>query len=350
MQTDCELLTSHHRREGILALVPRVLAGVLGGFTLLNLLAGSMRPGFDANVWWIDLRAWPAALASALLAVGGVLLCAWAYRPVAGVRRARATRGVVGLLALACMADALRYGLLVHAGRIHTSAVLPLSLFVAAGLVWIVRSVRAGGSERAMGEARPVRWRKRRAVAAVTVCGATLILWALAQMTFYGRTDYRRDADAIVVFGAGVYADGRCSDALADRMRTGIELYTQGYAPMLIVSGGPGMGDVHETEAMRDFAIAHGVAADAICLDRQGLSTAATARNTVEMFRRLGCSRVLAVSHSYHLPRVKLAYQRAGWDVFTVPAKESYVLTAMPYYMTREIAALWCYYLRPPAA
>ena len=52
-------------------------------------------------------------------------------------------------------------------------------------------------------------------------------------------------------------------------------------------------------------------------------------------------------SEFYHLPRIKLAYQRAGWDVFTVPAKESYLLRQMPYNMAREVAAMWVYYLRP---
>jgi len=50
---------------------------------------------------------------------------------------------------------------------------------------------------------------------------------------------------------------------------------------------------------------------------------------------------------SYHLPRIKLAYQRDGWDVFTVPAKESHLLRQMPYNMAREVAAIWVYYLRP---
>ena len=45
-----------------------------------------------------------------------------------------------------------------------------------------------------------------------------------------------------------------------------------------------------------------------------------------------------------------MAYRRAGWEVYTVPAKESYLLTYMPYYVAREVAALWVYYLRPLAA
>jgi hypothetical protein len=53
------------------------------------------------------------------------------------------------------------------------------------------------------------------------------------------------------------------------------------------------------------------------------------------------------VSHFYHLPRIKMTYLRHGRDVWTVPAKESYLLKAMPKYMAREVVALWLYYLRP---
>jgi hypothetical protein len=36
--------------------------------------------------------------------------------------------------------------------------------------------------------------------------------------------------------------------------------------------------------------------------------------------------------------------------VYTVPARESYTLTAMPYFVARETIALWVYYLRPLAS
>ncbi len=57
--------------------------------------------------------------------------------------------------------------------------------------------------------------------------------------------------------------------------------------------------------------------------------------------------RVIAVSNFYHLPRVKLTYQRAGIDVLTVPAKDTRTMVQLPYNMAREVAALWIYYLRP---
>jgi hypothetical protein len=55
---------------------------------------------------------------------------------------------------------------------------------------------------------------------------------------------------------------------------------------------------------------------------------------------------VLAVSHFYHLPRIKLAYQRAGLDVCTVPARQGRWLSQIPYNMAREVAAFWVYYVR----
>jgi vancomycin permeability regulator SanA len=181
----------------------------------------------------------------------------------------------------------------------------------------------------------------------MAVACSCAVCFTVAQMLFFGKTDYRRPADAAVVLGARVYADGRLSDALADRVRTACQLYRDGLVRRLIFSGGPGDGTIHETEAMKRAAIGLGVKAENIWLDKTGVNTQATVRNTEALLQECHASRVLVVSHAYHLPRVKLAYQRDGWDVFTVPARESYFLRQMPYNMAREVAALWVYYLRP---
>ena len=76
------------------------------------------------------------------------------------------------------------------------------------------------------------------------------------------------------------------------------------------------------------------------------MNTEATVRNTIPLFNEWHSQRVLAVSHFYHLPRVKLAYQRAGLDVCTVPARQGRWLGQIPYNMAREVAAFWVYYAR----
>jgi uncharacterized SAM-binding protein YcdF (DUF218 family) len=113
------------------------------------------------------------------------------------------------------------------------------------------------------------------------------------------------------------------------------------------MSGGPAPGDLHETESMRRFAVELGVPADRIMLDKLGLNTDKTVQNTIPMFRQHGFKRVLVVSHYFHLPRIKLTYSRANQDVFTVPARQKYRLTYRTWQITREVAALWAYYLRP---
>ncbi|HET6345093.1 MAG TPA: YdcF family protein, partial [Myxococcota bacterium] len=150
-------------------------------------------------------------------------------------------------------------------------------------------------------------------------------------------------AAAILVFGARAYADGRPSDALSDRVRAAAALYHQGLAPLVIMSGGPGDGATHETQAMRALAQSLGVPADRIILDEHGLNTRASIRNC----RHFGAGPLLAVSHSYHLPRIKLEADRAGVPVYTVPAPQGRPLRKLPLFVARETVAWWWYYARP---
>jgi vancomycin permeability regulator SanA len=216
-----------------------------------------------------------------------------------------------------------------------------MSLLIVAALGWI-----ATGLWKAQTDG------PRRAWHGLVFCGAfamSAAAFPLAQMFFFGTTDYRRHADVAVVLGARTYADGTASQALSDRVKTAVELYQQGLVARLVFSGGPGDGPITEPQAMRQVAMDCGVPDDAINLDEAGVNTDATVKNTCEMFERLNVQRVLVVSHAYHLPRVKLAYQRAGREVRTVPARQSRRLRNEPMFVAREVVAVWFYYLRPLA-
>ena len=76
------------------------------------------------------------------------------------------------------------------------------------------------------------------------------------------------------------------------------------------------------------------------------MNTEETVKNSQAIFSHLQASRVLVVSHFYHLPRIKMAYARTGREVYTVPARESYFLRQMPLFLAREVAAFWVYYAR----
>lgn len=317
----------------------RGMAMFLGGFTLLNLVGELRASGFDANEWWIDLRVLPAGLADGVLAVAGVVLVMFAVRPLRTAAERVVTRMVLWGLVGATFFNAVVFWVLVWRGEIRPGVVVPLSAVICAALAVLLAASAQKEARRLGGGGRFV------AMLSFAVC---MVGFPVAQMYCYGKTDYRRPADAIVVFGARTYADGRPSQALADRVRTACGLYNAGLARVMIMSGGPGDGAVHETEAMRRMAMELGVPGDAILMDKEGLNTDATVKNTVPMLEKMGAQRVLAVSHFYHLPRVKMTYERAGkMVVFTVPAEETYPLMMLPRYMAREVVALWGYYLRP---
>lgn len=318
--------------------LPHGLALFLGGFALLNIFGNFRAPGFDANLWWIDLRAVPTWLSNSMLLISGACLISFALRPRQSASRRLLTISCIAILGFVAALNAIEFYVFWIRGSIRAGIPIPFSLLVCCALTIIL--FRAQQREpRNLGKFSPI----------LVVWVACAAIFPFAQMLFFGKTDYRRSADIAVVLGARVYADGRPSDVLADRVRTACKLYHNGTVKKLLFSGGPGDGSIHETEGMKRMAAQLGVKPEDILLDVHGVNTQATVKNTEALFQQLHASRILVVSHFYHLPRIKLAYRRDGWEVYTVPAKESYLLRQMPYNMAREAAALWVYYFRPLA-
>jgi vancomycin permeability regulator SanA len=318
--------------------VARGFAAFIGGFTLLNVLGSQRAVHFDASHWWINADLLPAPWWQLLLLGGALSLLAFAFNNRMTWWRRYITTAFTTLFLVVTIINGITfYGLLAD-HRIEAGVPLPLSFLFSGALALILWSVW---------HATPKGTRRTRWPIIAGTAVACALLFPLTQIFFFGKTDYRRRSDVAVVFGARAYASGKPSDALADRVRTACDLYRDGTVSKLIFSGGPGDGAIHETECMRRFATNLGVKDKDIILDAQGVSTQATVKNTIPLIEELGGGRVLAVSHYFHLPRIKLTYQRGGVEVYTIPAKESYILRQTPMLLLREIAAWWVYYLRP---
>jgi vancomycin permeability regulator SanA len=323
--------------------VARGMALFLAAFTLLNLVGSHLSPGFDANSWWIDLRYLPPFAGKFSLAIASAALFAFAIgRPDHWLTR-RLVSIAIGALTIAVSINILSFYWEWFTGRIRPGIPIPLSLLLSIALGFVLRASflpwKLPG------------WKQR--VVLLMAFLASFFLFPLAQMYCFGKTDYRRQADAAVVFGARAYADGSPSQVLEDRVRTAVELYRAKLVPLLIFSGGPGDGPVSEPEAMRTLAMSLTVPASAIILDEQGLTTEKTVENTTRLFTDRGIRKVLAVSTFYHLPRIKMTYSREltaakpATEIYTVPATEPHTLTKLPLFMAREVIALWFYYLKP---
>lgn len=327
----------------LLTILARSIALFTGGFTLINLTGECVVNRFDATIWWLDLAVLPYT-STRLFQVGFALAMTWFG--LFGLDRKRARTTVVRFtimvfgLAAATVATAntITFFQLVLSEQISASTHLPLSLFVAGAMLLVVLAALL-----------PTTQQQHNGSRRLPLSGAfiTFLLFPLGLTWFFGSTDYCRPADVAVVFGAKAFANGTPSVVLADRVSHACDLYRQGYIRGLIFSGGPGDGNVHETESMQRLALQLGVDADDIWLDRKGLSTEETVRNTLPLLDSLGARRVVAVSHSYHLPRIKMAYLRRGINVYTTPAEDRSGHGSKPKQLAREVIAFWAYYIRP---
>lgn len=107
------------------------------------------------------------------------------------------------------------------------------------------------------------------------------------------------NADCILVLGAGV-RNNQPSPMLNDRLETAIQLYQQGKAPKMIMSGDHGREDYNEVGVMKEFAINAGVPSDDIFMDHAGFSTYESIYRAKEVFQ---AKKIIIVTQDYHLYR-----------------------------------------------
>jgi len=321
----------------VTAVFARGLAVFFGIFGVLNAAASLRGRGFGENVLWVDPRPLPEWVGQPLVGLAAALLLAWAIWPRCRPWRSWAAALAAGFLAAVAFWNVFSFYWALGTGVIDATVPVPLSLFVCAVMIWLAWVVR-----------RPAP-RRTSPVAAAGIAAVAVVVglaFPVCLMLFFGTTDYSRPSDAAVVFGAQVLKNGALTASLSDRVRTGADLYLDELVDVVIVSGGRGDGGRHECDAMRSYAEELGVPAGAIVEDRTGVNTQATVDHTVALFESDGYGRVLVVSQFYHLPRIKMAYERAGIDVRTVPAKADHWIKETPVIMAREIPAFWLYYLR----
>ncbi|MBI4241949.1 MAG: YdcF family protein [Candidatus Rokubacteria bacterium] len=130
-----------------------------------------------------------------------------------------------------------------------------------------------------------------------------------------------RSADAIVILGGGVTWPGalQCQSLL--RLQRGVELYRQGYAPRVIVTGGvtaPDAAVPTEAKLMRQLALTMGVKPDDIVVEDRATRTYENAVRVAAIMRRGGWRSAVLVTDPVHMRRARLVFERVG--ILTHPA------------------------------
>ena len=155
-------------------------------------------------------------------------------------------------------------------------------------------------------------------------------------------------ADAIVVLGSGVGADGELTGSSQRKALAGIELYRKGIAPKLIFVG----WESREAEARALLALELGVAAEAILTAAGARTTRDETEHAAALLHATGASRVLLVTGGLHMRRAAGLFGRAGFLVAPAPIPDTYCRESVPenrvtlaIMLLRESAALAYYRL-----
>ena len=316
----------------------------LGVFSLLNVLSHFLHPtSVTMNLWWIDSTFLGIPLGGRFIPLGryleliaALLLILWAIKPRASLPRRVLTEISVAALALIALCNAITYWQLLSQGGLYEASPVPLSLIICIALVAIAQRIHAIKA-----------FPEQKNLLRIT-CFALVValIFPLLQIGFFGTTDYRKQADAVIVLGAEAHDDGTPSVALAERMDTAVELYKDGYAPYLIVSGGIGANGVDESQVMSAYAQSKGVPASAILRDSKGDSTEKTMQNTLRIAEQKGFDTLLVTSSFYHLPRIKMLFWQEGCNVATGPTIGDITNNGTSVALWREIPAWWVYWLK----
>jgi SanA protein len=157
----------------------------------------------------------------------------------------------------------------------------------------------------------------------------------------YGRLIYSAadvpDERVALVLGARVYATGRLSGMLRDRVETAVALYKAGKVQKLLMSGDNSSLEYNEPDAMMAHAIAMGVPAADVQPDYAGRRTYDSCYRARAIFQ---VESAVIVTQAFHLPRALFLCNQLGVQSVGVAADQrQYDPRSIAWSESREVPA-----------
>ncbi len=160
-----------------------------------------------------------------------------------------------------------------------------------------------------------------RVLLSLVVAFALYLVLTFVQVWHASRSDAAQSADAIVVLGAAQY-DCTPSPVLEQRLDHAFELYEDGVAGTIVVTGGKQSGDrCTEAESSANYLRGLGVPDDDLLLEVQGRNSWESVAATGRILRDRDLTRTVLVTDGYHALRVQAIAEQVGLDASVSPTQ-----------------------------
>lgn len=152
-------------------------------------------------------------------------------------------------------------------------------------------------------------------------------------------------ATTLVVLGGGINADGTLGAPGYRRLRTAIAALEAGHADRLLLSSGSrARSGLTEAEAMRDLALAEGIAPERIVVEPRSATTFENLRFSFRLAEERDLGRLALVTDPYHLPRAAALaawYGRPGIGLLAARGVSGAPWERQVQHTVREALAWW---------
>ncbi|MDQ3147342.1 MAG: YdcF family protein [Actinomycetota bacterium] len=161
----------------------------------------------------------------------------------------------------------------------------------------------------------------RRVVVTLVILALVYVGFTAGQVLVASRRDEARPAEAIVVLGAAQY-DGEPSPVFRSRLDHAVDLYQDGVAPVVVVTGGRQEGDSFtEASAGLGYLREQGVATEDVLLEARGTTSWESLRAAARFLRPDGIDEVVLVSSPFHALRTTHIAGEVGLDGRASPTR-----------------------------
>lgn len=151
----------------------------------------------------------------------------------------------------------------------------------------------------------------------VAVWGLHIYIFHSTNSRIYEKIEDIPSFQTVIILGASVYADGKLSPILQDRVDTGLWLYRSGKAQRFLLSGDNRSSDYDEVNSMRNYLLERGVPEQHIFIDPAGIDTYDSMYRSRAVFKIYDA---IVVTQNFHLPRTLFIAKNLGFNYYGYPA------------------------------